>query len=159
MNIPLCPSSRDRTPGTRSTACIPFALLLIAGVVATPALARALDLDRAISFDIPAQPLESALIDFSKQSHIQVVIGQDGAGEAAAPAIRATLSARVALNTLIGNSGFKYVAIGDSVSVTRVAARPESTLGPETQGSNSPGAVSGSPDQRTGTMQSADRQT
>jgi outer membrane receptor protein involved in Fe transport len=87
--------------------------------VATPVLARAVDLDRVVAFSIERQSLESALIAFSKQSEIQVIITPKVNGTAEVPALNATVSARVALDTLLRNTGLTYEASGESVNVTR----------------------------------------
>jgi iron complex outermembrane recepter protein len=121
MGIPLSASYRGRAPDACSTVYLPVILLYLASLIATPVLARALDLDRAVTFNIPSQPLESALIAFSQQAHIQVVIAQDTAGTADVSAFRGTVPARVALETLLKNSGFKYSAVGESVSITHVS--------------------------------------
>jgi outer membrane receptor protein involved in Fe transport len=87
--------------------------------VATPASARAVDLDRVVAFSIEQQSIESALIAFSKQAHIQVIISPRVDRTAEAPALNATVSARVGLDTLLRNMGLTYAASGESVNVTR----------------------------------------
>jgi len=104
-------------------------LLLFAASVATPALARALDLDRTVAFHIPRQPIESALIAFSSQAHIQVIIAPNVNSTAAAPSISGTVSVRAALNTILRNTGLTYAAVGESVSVTRTSDRSLSGTG------------------------------
>lgn len=82
--------------------------------------ARALDLDQAVAFDIEQQPIGSALIAFSKQARIQVVIAPDAYDQEAASGLNARVSARVALDTLLKDTGLKYAAVGASISVMRI---------------------------------------
>jgi outer membrane receptor protein involved in Fe transport len=98
-------------------------------------------LDRAVTFNIAPQPLDLALIAFSQQAHIQVIIAPDAAGTVETPALHGTVPARVALDVLLRNSGLKYAAVGKSVSVTRVADSGDS---PTSQSGVKPGAVADS---------------
>jgi outer membrane receptor protein involved in Fe transport len=95
--------------------------LFVISTVATPVLARTLDLDRVVKFSIKRQSIESALLAFSKQAGIQLLISPNVNGTAAAPALNATVSARVALDALLRNSGLTYAAWGESVNVIRVS--------------------------------------
>jgi len=72
--------------------------------------ARPAELDRDFTFNIVAEPLESALMAVSQQADTQAVIAPDAAGSAKAPA----------LSTLLRSTGLKYAPVGKSVSVTRV---------------------------------------
>jgi len=120
-------SSLVRTPIYRSL------LVAVAAVLVSPhTLARTLDLGRVVAFDIPAQPIESALVSFSKQAKIQVVIAQDADGTALAPGVHAILSARDALDILVKSSDLSYVTVGDSVSISRNPSHHPITLDNET---------------------------
>jgi outer membrane receptor protein involved in Fe transport len=56
-------------------------------------------------FDIPAQSLQAALIQFSRQSGISVVAPARLVGEGHAPAVRGTLTPQEALGRLLAQSG------------------------------------------------------
>jgi iron complex outermembrane receptor protein len=127
MGIPLKVSTWGRVRAACSVVCAPILALFAVSIVATPVLARALDLDRVVTFSIEPQPIESALITFSKQAHIQVLISPNANSKAEAPALNATVSARIALDTLLRNTGLTYAATGESVSVTRVSDASRST--------------------------------
>jgi len=86
-------------------------------------VAKSANLDRVVAFSINPQSIESALIEFSKQAHIQVIISPRVNGASAAPALNTTVSARVGLETLLKNMGLTYAASGESVTVTRISAR------------------------------------
>src|SRR5713101_5022989 len=100
MGIPLSVSTWGRVRAACSVVYAPVLLIFAISTVATPVLARALDLDRVVTFSIEQQSIESALIAFSKQAHIQVIISPRINGTAEVVALNATVSARVALDTL-----------------------------------------------------------
>ena len=123
-------STRDRGTLACSMAYLSILLLFAGSLAATPALAKAMDLDRAVAFDIEPQPIGSALIVFSRQAHIQVVIAPDIGTTVKTARIHGTVSARVALDALLRNTGLKYDAIGKSLRVTRVDYRSPSSPEP-----------------------------
>jgi len=94
--------------------------VLVVSYLLTPVAAEAAILDRTVNFYIPAQPRESALIEFSKQAHVQMVISNSLAGSVEVPAINETAIARLVLQELIAQSGLKYTEVGDSVSISRM---------------------------------------
>ncbi|VAW01863.1 hypothetical protein MNBD_ALPHA01-1306, partial [hydrothermal vent metagenome] len=59
-----------------------------------------------ISFSIKAQPLRSALIDFSKQSGIQLIYVADEGSAPNSPGLAGNFTIRQALAILLRNSGF-----------------------------------------------------
>lgn len=113
---------------TRSAAC----LLVCGALFSTAAQARATDLDRTVMLDIAAQPLETALVAFSQQANIQVVLNSGSTGTAAAAAVKGTISARTGLAELLKGTGFYFEPIGNrTVSVMAVeAGTAEAAEGP-----------------------------
>jgi iron complex outermembrane recepter protein len=114
------PSNSFTLSGLRATCLAAHAralTVLTVAMIATPISARALDLGRIISFNIEAQPLDSALIALSKQSHVQILIAPKVNGKMNVPGVSGLVSVRTALDTLLQGSGLKYAATGDSVSV------------------------------------------
>ncbi len=82
--------------------CSALALTLPLSVVAiAPAHAQA----QKRNFDIPAQPLSSALIEFSRQSGELVVVSPDAVKSRRAPAVKGSLRASDALARLISGTG------------------------------------------------------
>src|SRR5579864_6048125 len=94
-----------------------FQVLVPSGLLRGATPTRGADLDRTVSFSIAAQPLESALVEFSHQAQIQVVIAPNAVNMTQIPALTGKVPARVALDVLLRNSGLKYAAIGKSISV------------------------------------------
>jgi iron complex outermembrane recepter protein len=120
MRVTLSVPAIDRFTLSVLLSCARAILLLSASMTTTSVLAKAMDLDRPVAFSIESQPIGSALVVFSRQADIQVVITPDVPGTAEAPALHGTLPARIALDTLLRSTGLKYEAVGNSVSVTPV---------------------------------------
>ncbi|MBL8265625.1 TonB-dependent siderophore receptor, partial [Steroidobacter sp.] len=80
----------------------------------------ALDMSERLSFDIPPQRLASALLEFSHQARVQVVIGREVV-EQTTSGIKGTHSISEALNQLLKNTSLQYSVVGDT-SITVGAA-------------------------------------
>jgi len=76
-------------------------------------------LDREVSLNIP---MEEALIAFSRQKDVQLVLRQGGGGTAESNPVASAMSARDALKNLIRGTGCDYACdyatVGNSISVT-----------------------------------------
>ena len=99
--------------------------------------AFAVDLERKVDFDIPAQSLSAALIQFSHQSKIQVIVSDD-LSQQATHGVTGAYTIREALKQLLGPAGLGYHAVGDS-SITigkeaRTTLSTSANAGEETPG-------------------------
>lgn len=102
-----------------------------------PALAGVLD--RVVSFNIRAQPLAEALLDFGSQAHVQIMFAGDSAkGQMRTKALKGRYPCKVALAELLTGSALQFVERGNTVEIV---AKPTT----EIHGS-SPGATSVRPD-------------
>ncbi|HEX4597513.1 MAG TPA: TonB-dependent receptor [Burkholderiaceae bacterium] len=101
------------------------------------ACAQSMDLARQVDFDIPAQRLSDALVQYSHQARIQIVVGED-LGLQTSKAVKGRLGVGDALAALLAGSSLHYRV----VSATSIAIqRAESTIRPTAPGSsNSAGA-------------------
>jgi iron complex outermembrane recepter protein len=91
--------------------------------------AFAVDLERKVDFDIPAQSLSAALIQFSHQAKIQV-ISSDNMSQRTTQGITGPHTIREALRQLLGASGLGYRVVGDSsITIVRDAKTTLSTSG------------------------------
>jgi len=87
----------------------------------------AVDLERTVDFDIPAQSLSAALIQFSHQAKIQV-IASDDLSRQATQGITGPHTIREALKQLLGAAGLGYRVVGDSsITIVRDAKTTLST--------------------------------
>ena len=78
-------------------------------------------------YNIPAQPLSEALIEFGKQSGLQVTTGSVLVEGKQAPSVSGTLSAEQALNQLLAGNDLRYEVNGGMV---RLVAGTETTALP-----------------------------
>ena len=72
-------------------------------------------------YNIPAQPLSEALIEFGKQSGLQITTGSVLVQGKQAPSVRGTLSAEQALNQLLAGNDLRYEVNGGMVRLTASA--------------------------------------
>src|SRR5437870_4118067 len=77
----------------------PMALL----AVSKPALAQS----QLKQFDIPAQPLSSALLEFSRQSDVLVVVAPDLAAGKKSRALKGSMPAKEAIGRLLSGSNLR----------------------------------------------------
>src|ERR1700677_3083616 len=91
--------------------------------------ALAVDLERKVDFDIPAQSLSAALIQFSHQARIQV-IASDDISQQTTQGITGAHTIREALKQLLGATGLGYRVVGDSsITIVKDAKTTLSTSG------------------------------
>lgn len=105
----------------------PAAALLLGTALATTlgaghAPAQQAAAQQHVSFDIPAQPLSSALVVYGRQAGLQVSVDADAVRGIGAPAVRGALAPGAALDRLLGGSGLVYRMSGRSVVVASRAA-------------------------------------
>ncbi len=81
------------------------------------------------SFDIEAQPLAKALLEFNKQSGLTVAASSDLVAGKAAPAIQGTMDAEAALQKILGNSGLQFTKTSTGAYLVSQAAGANSTSG------------------------------
>lgn len=94
-------------------------LLMLAGIAAVTSSVAA-DLDTEIVFHIGAQPLDSALLQFSKQANTPVAFAAKSIGSLRTTGLEGKFPARTALAVLLCNSGLAYTQVGDTVTVVPV---------------------------------------
>jgi len=111
---------------THTTAKRYWAALVGASWLAIAAIpARADDLDKAVDFKIPAESLESALLELSKQASYQIVFSANTLPARQTRAISGRMSVRKALDLLLEGSALTYKLVGaHTLTVTFNAATP-----------------------------------
>jgi iron complex outermembrane recepter protein len=94
-------------------------LVAIAISLASSATALADPLDRRVTLDIPADtPLDAALVSFSKQSGVQIMFAANTVEfKSTAESVRGDLPARLALTTLLDQSGLGFTTTRSAVAV------------------------------------------
>jgi hemoglobin/transferrin/lactoferrin receptor protein len=121
-----------------TTAC---ALALLAGPTSLPVMAQTANVSTATrSYDIPAQPLASALRAFGRQSGLQVSLPAQAARNANSLAISGTLTTEAALSQLLSGTGLSY-RISNSTVVIGVETSAVTGGAPATDGSTLIGEI------------------
>lgn len=105
-------------------------LLGTAVALVVPTVARAVDLDHPVVFDIAPQNLASALIDFSRQADLQVMSAGPDLKDRRAPGVHGSYAIGKALDLLLTGSGLSYKAAGPSTVAVVAAATPSAAVDP-----------------------------
>lgn len=134
------PRGTNATQGRTSLRWAALACISISGLSGELVCAAA-NLDRTVDFHIPAQPLDTALLEFSKQAQIQVMVNSGSLRKMTAPNVTGQMAASDALSELLEHSGLQYGMVGNTVTVAphalnSDAAEPMSAA--EAQSANPP---------------------
>ena len=104
-----------------------FALALGLGLTAgfpDPSLSQQTDrLEQPTAIHIAAGSLESALLQFGRETELQVIVSTPVSG-ISVPALDGRLTAREALTTLLEATGLVYTVVGNTVTIHRLEVRP-----------------------------------
>ncbi|HEY8509660.1 MAG TPA: TonB-dependent receptor, partial [Steroidobacteraceae bacterium] len=106
-------SREARSSHSRSRAVRKQVLAAFAGLITLPLSAFSMDLNQQVNFNIPAQDLAGALIQFSKQAGVQVIISEDLTGQTT-PGISGARTIRQALGELLAPTGLGYRVAGET---------------------------------------------
>ncbi|WP_161633896.1 TonB-dependent receptor [Sphingobium sp. C100] len=109
--------------------------------VATPVMAQA----QVREFNIPAQPLSSALLEFSKQSDVLIVVSPEIAQGKRSPAVRGSLPVNEAIGRLLRGSGLRAIPNprgGYRIERTMAAASSSTQTASSAEGDDGSRAVS-----------------
>ncbi len=112
-------------------------IMLCIGTISTGVFAA--DLDTPMAFNIPAQPLEGALLEFSKQASIQLVLNSGAVAAKNAVAVSGKMPIREALDRLLRDTGLSYQWSGGHT----ITIAPQAVLRPAGDAAtpSSPGAA------------------
>ncbi len=99
--------------------------------------AYAVDLSQEVTFDIPPQRLASALLAFSQQAGVQVVIGRE-VGNQTTSGIKGKQSLNTALSRLLEGSTLKFTVVSDT-TISVGTSRPEDPQSRNTAGEGTSG--------------------
>lgn len=101
-------SARDFLAGT-------LLMLLVCCGVGSPALAG----DPEVSFNIPAQPLASALLQFSDQAGAQIASNSVDVSHSYSRGVQGRMSVEAGLKRLLDGTGFSFVALPENTFAVR----------------------------------------
>ena len=127
--------------------------LIVSSILGRVALGADI-LDKQVTLDITPQPLDSALLQFGKQTGVQVMLAANSIDNQLTPGVKGTLLASDALTRLLDDSGLSFKESGDSVIIfptTRQQRRVASASRSDTASADSDATVSAdSADSSTG---------
>lgn len=86
--------------------------------------------EQSVAFDIPAQPLPSALITFARQARVQVFFPSTLVAKRRAPMLKGVMSRQAALRHLVDGSGLAVVHDDGQTVVLRVQRAPAADARP-----------------------------
>jgi iron complex outermembrane receptor protein len=104
-----------------------FASTIAVAIAASPAFAAsapayALD-PRNVTFNIPAQPIDAALVAFANQAHVQLVVSPDAARGLRTNGLAGQYDAQSGLEILLRRSGLGFQVTGpNTISIRPVTA-------------------------------------
>ncbi|HTK36511.1 MAG TPA: TonB-dependent receptor [Caulobacteraceae bacterium] len=114
-------------------------LAMLYGMVAVGALLQAnpalsapqkANFDTQQEFRIPSQPLETALLLYSRQSGLQIISASPVVANKIAPALRGTETPRKALEDLLKGSNLSFVVSGSTITIIPAPATRREALVP-----------------------------
>ncbi len=112
-----CEGVLVRSASFRAYLALVVATVLLASFVDVR-VALAGDLDRVARFDIPAQSLDKALLEFGQQAHVQIMFAwQPTIGRLRSPHIKGRYTARQALSALLQGTQLQYAARGNTITI------------------------------------------
>ena len=98
--------------------CLPSALAVLLATtglfVAQNVASATVDLARVVQFDIPAQTLGAALLRFSEQAQLQVIVESRLAEAVSAPPLKGAYTRGDALKLLLAGSGLTFRMVGNA---------------------------------------------
>ena len=131
-------SARSRRDGVRSLMAMAL-VSVSAAALGAPAAAQSFDpasraATAAQDYDIPAQPLASALLLFAEQSHLQVLFAQNDVDGLRSPPLRGRFTPDQALAILMSQSGLDARITSSGAVAIEAAARPQTGGGRDDAG-------------------------
>jgi iron complex outermembrane receptor protein len=95
-------------------------ILLVPLLAARPAVADDV-LSKVVTVSIPAQALDTALMQFSKQAHMQVMLASSSVDGKFTKGVQGTMPVGAALTIMLRDSGMSFTADNQTVTVSPIA--------------------------------------
>ncbi|QHF29357.1 TonB-dependent siderophore receptor [Pseudomonas sp. R32] len=96
---------------------------------------------REVAFDIPAQPLSSALQSFGQQANVQLLFSPDDVMNLRGAPVQGRLQPEAAIGILLGGTNLNYSLQGDTLTVTGRGSSSSVELGATTIGATGLGGT------------------
>lgn len=115
----------------------PQSVILTAVLVLGPTRLLAADPNSQLTFDIPTQPLETSLLELSKQATFQLIVSSGTLPARAAPALVGKMTIKAALERLLRDTDLSYKWVGDHTVTVMPRAASVPVSGPRLSESGS----------------------
>ncbi len=99
-----------------------FARLAVFALIACGLSAQAATTEQAVAFRIAAQPLDSALVEFSRQSGLQLVVSSETTRGKSSQGVQGSFQPTAALKMLLAGSGLDYSVVNPRSLAIRTAS-------------------------------------
>ncbi|WP_420712913.1 TonB-dependent siderophore receptor [Pseudomonas sp. TB1-B1] len=131
------------TPSCSATTALRpiFKKTLLASAMVGMVLASSQSQATPVAFNIPAQPLSSALQALGHQADLQILYGADTVKGLQSAPVNGTLEPAQALDTLLGSSGINYQQTGNTISLTPPGTGSSLQLGAISISGKAPGST------------------
>lgn len=96
-------------------------------LIACQSAVAGVDLSRVIRFDIPAQGLGAALLEFSRQARVQIIVESRLAESLSTPSLNGEYARGNALEMLLHGSGLTFRAVGNAAIAVHAAESDETS--------------------------------
>jgi iron complex outermembrane receptor protein len=121
---------RARNPRSCASRSV-MALLVFGALLSRTSAALAGNLDRVVVFDIQAQALQSALVQFGVQAHVQLGVSVDRQlRRLRVPALKGAYTGRQALSILLSGTGLKFAEDNRTVEILPRRSRTKGSATP-----------------------------
>ena len=120
---------------------------VVIGGALLPRAARAQGADTAVAFDIPAQPLGTALNSLAMQADLQIFFEQRPVEGLQAPAVNGTMTPRQALRELLAGTPLGFAQNSDGTLV--VSPKPKAAAQPRPRASGLAASTTAAPEAAT----------
>src|SRR5262245_32575530 len=107
----------------------PLIVPIIGLLLACQSAIAGVDMSRVMRFDIPAQGLGAALLDFSRQAQVQIIIESRLADAVSTPGLNGKYRRGSALEMLLHGSGLTFRAVGNAAIAVHAADLSEDSRG------------------------------
>lgn len=143
-----CKGNIARARNSPGRLAVAVAVVLLASAFAV-ADALAADLDKVSAFDIPAESLDKALLEFGTQARVQIMFAWVArAGRLKTRRLKGAYTERSALAALLGGTGLRFVQHGNTIEILGQAHR--APMPSRQTDTSDPPAADGTPEPRKG---------
>jgi iron complex outermembrane recepter protein len=132
----------DLHRSTWTRCCRYFSTICFLSLLLQSIPSFALDLSKKVDFNVPSQPLASAVIQFSKQADIQFLISGQKLDSVSGKAVRGSYTIEEGLKLLLDGTGFCFKVVGENtITLTSASTAAAELEAPKTEANLAPSSA------------------